>query len=1105
MLLLLTMNVFSQNTPKVTVKDGQDLQLTDLQVTVDIVGNLAVTTYDMEFYNGLNRTLEGELVFPLGEGQSVSGFAMDVNGTMRDAVIVEKELGRVAYETTIRRKIDPGLLEKTEGNNYKARIYPIFPKSSKHIILKFEQELSMLDGKQSYDVPLGISHTLTNFSIVMNVFSGAQPVVTKTSYNDFYFQKNGEAYVATVSKNNHAPTEPIAIQIRNRNNQEHMATYNEYFHYYKSLQPTFRLKEKPKKITILWDASYSMRYRAIEKELNVLTSYLDYLRDVKVDLIVFNNTIQTEKTFKIKKGDVSNLLAAIRNVHYDGGTKLNLFENVKLNTDEILLFSDGLANLGDFAIRRKIPVYAINSLVSANHESLQALTTQSGGNYLNLLRLDYPKAAQLLKKEIYQFLGVKHNESVREVYPKQRVNVYQDFSISGQFSKDATIELLFGYGGKVSEKIPVKIYATNGTKEVRRLWAKQKLGVLNQHKTANKNAIVSLAKQYDLITDYTSMIILDRIQDYVRYKIEPPAELMEQYTKLLAHYERQEALRKQHIVNRKNNLQSTYEGIKNWYAHEFLNPDKGDKRWGEAISVTGVITDESGYPLPVATIHIKGMFRGTQSDFDGNYKIDALIGETLVFSYIGYKTVEVLVTSNMIDVTMKEDYELLDDLQIVAYASGIKKDEKSMTTVATKRIEQIPIKALDDELEDVTQQVQILDGSEGSGITVQSGSHAPGKQKEILMRSRSSIPSDLPLYVVDGKVVDQHTFQQLKKEKIESVSVLKEYAATAIYGTRGAHGVIIVTTKKVKEKIALKSWNPNTLYILALQNEITVEAAYKKYLEIRKQYADIPTFYVDVADFFHSRGATAIAVTVITNLIEIKLNDHELLKAAAYKLEYFKRYEMAVTVYEKILELRPEEPQSYRDVALAYEQIGKIQESYDVLYTLYDGQLIEKDESGRFTGIENIAFIELTRLVNLYKKELKLTKAQQDIFSEMPMDIRVVIDWNHDNTNIDLWVVDPRGERASYNNRRTLIGGLLSNNIQEGYGPETFLMKEVMKGTYKVYVNHYSHNVQKITGPTIIKVTMYRNYGKKNEEKKVTVVHLEKRSGTIEIGSLLFE
>ncbi len=128
--LSMYLQAFAQEALEIVLKDSSRLKLTSLKVNVSIVGNFATTTYDMKFYNELDRTLEGELVFPLGEGQAVSRFAMDVNDKLREAVVVEKELARVAFESTVRQNIDPGLLEKTEGNNYKARVYPNFAKKT---------------------------------------------------------------------------------------------------------------------------------------------------------------------------------------------------------------------------------------------------------------------------------------------------------------------------------------------------------------------------------------------------------------------------------------------------------------------------------------------------------------------------------------------------------------------------------------------------------------------------------------------------------------------------------------------------------------------------------------------------------------------------------------------------------------------------------------------------------------------------------------------------------------------------------------------------------------------------------------------------------------
>ncbi|ARV08765.1 hypothetical protein BTO05_03600 [Winogradskyella sp. PC-19] len=99
--------IYSQTSPYVKLNGNRHLKLSKLKVHADISNQYAKVTYDMTFYNGKDRILEGELAFPLGQGQTVSHLSMDLNGYLRDAVIVEKELGRVAYENTIKQRIDP--------------------------------------------------------------------------------------------------------------------------------------------------------------------------------------------------------------------------------------------------------------------------------------------------------------------------------------------------------------------------------------------------------------------------------------------------------------------------------------------------------------------------------------------------------------------------------------------------------------------------------------------------------------------------------------------------------------------------------------------------------------------------------------------------------------------------------------------------------------------------------------------------------------------------------------------------------------------------------------------------------------------------------------
>ncbi len=1132
---------FAQEPLGIVLKDSSSLKLTRLKVDVKIVGNFASTTYDMDFYNGLDRTLEGELVFPLGEGQTVSRFAMDVNGRLREAVIVEKELARVAFESTVRQNIDPGLLEKTEGNNYKARVYPILPKKHKHIVLTFEQELSTKNRFRTYELPLGLKDSLDTFSINIQVFKGeGLPKVKSSTYKNFFFKEGKDVFTAHLDRQNHVPEASVIVEIPNGNGAMAVLGYRDYFYVNQALEPNTRLKRKPKKINLLWDTSYSLRNRNLGKELAILDGYFNYLGNVEVRYASFSNAIHQTVTFQVRNGNWEELRKVLSNAVYDGGTSMDLFGSWPGKSDETLLFSDGLANLGDFSTMGAKAVYTINSTTSANHGLLREIATSSGGDYVNLVRLPQTEALHVLKQETFQFLGAEHDDSVYEVYPKNRTNVSGDFTISGRFSKETTMELLFGYGGKVTGRIRVPIKKSRKTELVKRLWAKQKLGHLNADKKQNKDQIIALAKTYHLITDYTSMLILDRIEDYVRYQIEPPLELKTEYKERIKELEIGEADDLEDLNDRKEHLFDDYQDILDWYVAKYpkkkaKEPKKdtsGNRDQGAASGqgsttasgvadtvthraalarmngiidstrniVSGRVFDTDGAPLPGVNVIVKGTTNGTTTDFDGNFSLNAEQNDELEFSYLGYATLSsVIAASDSISISLEENAAHLDEVVVVGM--GVQRERRSLSY----SVAHVESKSLSGQV---------------TGVQITQNSGEPGSGTPVTVRGVNSISNDSsPLYIVDGVVSPNSPMQELRPEDIEGIQVLKALNASAIYGARAANGVVIITTKKgldsnpeaieklnreITEKIELKPWNPDTPYIKILEKEPTVELAYKKYLEIRDGYSNSPSFYLDVSDFFDKKGKSGLAVTILTNLMEIELNNHEIMKALGYKLEYFGQYGLAVVVYRKVLELRPEEPQSYRDLALAYERSGEIQKAYELLYPIYNGGLLGKDGGERFYGIEQIAFVELSRLVNKFGKQLKRNKAEKSRFKEIPVDVRIVVDWNHNDTDIDLWVEDPGGEKAYYKNYETAIGGRMSEDITEGYGPEEFMLKEAPKGKYKVLVDYYADNVQKISGPTVLKLSMFTNYGKSNERQKTAVIRLDKEEDALEVGTLEF-
>ena len=207
-------------------------------------------------------------------------------------------------------------------------------------------------------------------------------------------------------------------------------------------------------------------------------------------------------------------------------------------------------------------------------------------------------------------------------------------------------------------------------------------------------------------------------------------------------------------------------------------------------TVSGTISDKDG-ALPGVSVLIKGTTKGTDTDFDGKYSIKANVGDVLVFSYLGYETVERTVgSSSTMNVTMKEGGEVLDEIVVTSYGRALnsKKSAASLARVDGKTIEQVPINSVD----------QVLQGA-AAGVSVNTGSGQPGQSGTIIIRGISSLSGDIePLFIIDGIPVDQDNFRSLNQNDIQTIDVLKDAAATSLYGNRGAGGVVLVTTKRGK-------------------------------------------------------------------------------------------------------------------------------------------------------------------------------------------------------------------------------------------------------------------------------------------------------------------
>lgn len=303
--------------------------------------------------------------------------------------------------------------------------------------------------------------------------------------------------------------------------------------------------------------------------------------------------------------------------------------------------------------------------------------------------------------------------------------------------------------------------------------------------------------------------------------------------------------------------------------------------------------------------------------------------------------------------------------------------------------------------------------------------------------------------------------------------------------------------KSTGPKIKLLAWQPDAPYLDSLGN-VAANQTVTVYHRLKKENKNTPSFYIEVADFFFKNKNKKQAITVLSNLLELDLENPELLKVVARRFLDEGENELAISVYRALLELRPEEPQSHRDLALACIQDAKYQEALElfnhILNTKWD----------RFESIKEIVLNEMNALISLHKEALDLSKVAKELIHEMPIDVRIVVDWSSNDNDIDVWIIDPVGQKCYYQNKRTDIGGKISTDITGGYGPEEFTLKKASRGFYNIYVNYFSESRQSIVGPVTVYATMYTNYGKKNQETKRIAVQLENGKKTVQLGQLEF-
>ena len=1137
--------------PQLTVdgKTHNGVQLQTLKIEIKVCGTVARTTWYMTFKNTTSQILEGTLNFPLKDGLSVSRYGIDINGKMREAVPVDRSKGTEVFEAIERRRVDSGLLEKVEGNTFRTRIYPINPNSTRTVLIGYEEELPVTaNAVLNYYLPLNLKDTVSDFNLDVSVIQSATKPVFDSSLNEnIQFSSSNNLYIAAVHKSNYVPTYSLSFSIpKPQDAAEVMLQEFENKYYYlvnTSLQNNEREKILPSSVGLLWDASLSGSNRNRNKELELLDAYFKKLNNAAVNLVVFSNTIKSSSQFTMQNGNWDALKKFIEGVQYDGATNFGNLNLKNINADEFILVSDGHQTLGNRQMQlNSKPVYCINTAAAADYSNLKFIAGKTGGQVIDLQNINTAEALKKLTNEPFRFLGIKKNEFVKENYPSLPVVVTANFSAAG-IAEEGVQEIVFqfGYGNKVTYEKTVSINTETPLCEnfdITKVFAQKKIAELDIQYNQNKQEIERLGKQFGVITRNTSLIVLETVNDYVQYGIEPPSELREEYNRIM----RQR--RGDIITKNKDDLQKTLdmiEGLKKWYNKipntkeikkeepariTSANPPVNNTVQPTAVPgppaqvpsanskiISGRVFDTSGNPIAFASIKIKGTSTGVSADANGAYSLRVNPNTTLVISGAGFKEMETPVDTLRVVHTVMEKggAELSEVVVTAAFAS------RRMVRVTSSTVQNISAEQMN-----TIRQTNVNNALAGRVAGVQVTSQyatALGRETTVRLRGENGLGlSSGTFYVVDGTIMNGNT--TVNPDDVKDITVLQGPAAAALFGPDGANGAIVITTKnfradssykKIQDKVAEEyknaepaktPFNVETFDYIKEIKQTEKAQRYQKYLELRQYYTNRPTYFFDVATYLLKTGDKANGITVLTNLAELENGSYELYKMLGYKLKEAGDYEGELAAFKKVMELRPADPQSYRDCALAHADLGNYQQALDMLYAgITKSYSDEMDEM--YDGIKEIFLTEINHIILLHKNKLNLKNIDKRIIVPMQTDVRIVMNWNMNNTDIDLWVTDPKGEKCFYSHQATEIGGRISDDFTQGFGPEQFLLKKGIKGKYKIEIDYYNDTQVTLAGPTTIMAEIYLHYGTDKEEKRIVTLQMQKdKEGAIFIGEI---
>ena len=961
MLVLLTlwgMGAMAQN------KWDRPVQLKTCTIKIDADLFTATSFLELEFYNPNDTEIEGLYNFQLQPGQAITAFQLDLNGKYRDGSIEEKWKATNAYNRVVGKRIDPALLTMNGLNSYSLRIYPVAGRKSRKVTMTIQQQMKPGAQTMDYLLPLSFKDPVESFRLSIDVRNSALfPFIKDGLMNGFTFAGGYRHHTLNREQKNLLLDKPLSFQIPL--GSETISCTKE-----RDGQRYFALRSIPEKIaaysiypgsvTIFWDVSASARNRDINRELNFLRQYMAFYKPEQVQVKTFNYKLQDSAVFS----SFRQVESFLRNQQFDGATALGCIDLSLVPSEAVLLFSDGYSSYGnDLPKPGKSYLYWIGS-AAATSIQLEDLVGESGGKKIDLQKsavsdavLDAGKANCLLM-DIRSASGKTLIN--REVYNKTSGQLV----ITGVMTQlQDSIQFVYGNTSRLETIRSVYLDGRKScqSSSIDRLEALQEFESVIQ--SGNWQKILLFGKTQKMVTPNTAYIVLERVEDYITYDIQPPKELEEEC-------ERRSYVKKDNTqLLRQMSERDILQGVVNYYNTRInsWNTVGSDKQMKDKETIITVLADQR--PLANAPATVK--------------ETEGFIGN-------------------------------LDEVVVTGYALRKQSMTASVTTIRQEDIWQ-GATSLQQALQGRVPGLQITPApGAGEAIRIRGFSALSDRQPLYIL-------DGLP---VSGDINNMISVADIDHINIlKDVSATAMYGSRAANGVilieskKGKNNY-----RYYQGNYKLK--NQEDVDYLAELKAVPLNQKLAMYRELQVSYGNEPGFYFDVADHLYKSGFKKEGLQALSNAAEVSAGNIPVLKAMAFVLEEWKEYDEAIRLFQQV-QRSMNDPMSIRNLAWAWYKKGNYQKAVDLLYEAVSANYSQQE--GMYQPVKAMILGELNAIISLHGKELDLSGINTSIVRPLPVDLRILVDGNIPGIPGQVTITEPGGGIAVPYQRAKNVAGDIQN------------------------------------------------------------------------------